>query len=54
MSSTKRPAVAPTVPSLISFSCPAKVSVKTRRAESISSVTLAFNSSSGSSTNGIW
>jgi hypothetical protein len=39
MSSTNRPAVAPTVPSLMIFSSPVKESVKTRRAESISRMT---------------
>ena len=52
MSSTNRPEVAPTVPSLISLSWPSKVSVKSLRAVSISRVTLAERSTSGSSTPG--
>ena len=48
MSSTKRPEVAPTVPSLMIFSWPENVSVKTFRAVSISSVTDALSSNRGS------
>ncbi len=48
MSSTKRPAVAPTVPSMISLSWPENVSVKTLRSVSMSSLTWALTSISGS------
>ena len=52
MSRTNLPAVAPTVPSLMSFSWPSKVSVNSLRAESISRVTVAERSISGSSNAG--